>query len=647
MKITSPKIWLKLGLSGFAILALGQPNSSSVPARATDPAQVIQFLTKTISWYRQFALEQKLATESSEFTFMQENRRVADQVVQLAFEYARSQADLRAKQRSTQQAPQVADAPAEYQGLTLAQRKVESDIQQIEGEVNTFRERLAKAPPSKKSSVQSLVDETESELALLQARRDAIRSMIDFVNSSDTGKSKTDLRNQIEELARSVPAALSRSNGTNQRDSTPEPASTTTLPPIAKPEPSGIWGMATDLISLSGKKHTLDNQISATTDLQQTCKALERPLIDNLTALVRQGDVLANQADTSGPAQLSDQKRQLDALTAQFKQTAAGMLPLSKADVLLDIYRRTLGNWRLSVSDESRDEWRQLLLRVGGLAIMIAVVFALGQIWRKATIRYVHDVRRRYQFLLMRRIILWIAILVIIVLTFVTQLGSVATFAGLITAGVAVALQNVIVSIVGYFFLIGKYGIRVGDRVQISGVDGEVVDIGLVRLHLMELGGAGESQPTGRVVAFSNSIVFQPTAGLFKHIPGTSFDWHQLKLTLAPETDYHAARDRITKAVDAVMSKYRDHIETQRQLMEQHLNSIAGADLKPKIRLQYTASGIEVSVRYPVDMENAGEMDDQLMRELIAAVGKEPILKLVSTEMPVTSAQQMSTPGEP
>src|ERR1700756_4189037 len=122
----------------------------------------------------------------------------------------------------------------------------------------------------------------------------------------------------------------------------------------------------------------------------------------------------------------------------------------------------------------------------------------------------------------MRKIAIWCGLALVLIFAFVTEIGAVATFAGLITAGVAVALQNVIVSIVAYFFLIGKYGIRVGDRVQIGEGTGEVVDIGLVRMHIMELGGPNNAQPTGRVVAFSNSIVFQP-AGVFKQIPGTNF----------------------------------------------------------------------------------------------------------------------------
>ena len=239
----------------------------------------------------------------------------------------------------------------------------------------------------------------------------------------------------------------------------------------------------------------------------------------------------------------------------------------------------------------------------------------------------------------MRRIVIWAAVVIIVILAFATELGSVFTFAGLITAGIAVAMQNVITSIVGYFFLIGKYGLRVGDRVTISGVTGEVVEIGLVRIHVMELAGPNDAQPSGRIVAFSNSIVFQPTAGIFKQIPGTNFVWHELKLTLASETDYHVARDRITKAVDEALGHYRDNIATQRRLVEQSLTSVSAGELQAKVRLHYTASGIEATVRYPVELEKAADVDDHLMRELLAAVDQEPKLKLISAEMPTAKVR--------
>jgi small-conductance mechanosensitive channel len=307
-------------------------------------------------------------------------------------------------------------------------------------------------------------------------------------------------------------------------------------------------------------------------------------------------------------------------------------------DILLGICETTLKSWHDSVRDQERDDFRQLLLRLSTLAVMIAVVFGLGEIWRRATLRYVRDTRRRYQFLLIRRIVIWITVAIIVVLTFASQLGSVFTFAGLITAGIAVAMQNVITSMVGYFFLIGKYGLRVGDRVQIAGVTGEVVEIGLVRIHLMELGGPADSQPTGRIVAFSNSVVFQAGPGIFKQIPGTSFVWHELKLMLASETDYHQAKERIMQAVDSALGNYREIIAAQRRQVEINLSPVSAGELEPKVRLHYTASGIEAVVLFPVEIGKAAEADDRLMRELFAALDREPRMKLISAEIPAAKA---------
>jgi len=613
-------------LCGWAAAQANPATTSPAPV-SQDPAKIIDFLSDTISWYRELAAEQKLASEPSDVTFIQENRRVADQVVQQAFEYARNQAQLQARQPVQQAQVTHSEEANQYQRLSLAVQKLETQIQSTQGELQSTRQKLASAVGARQRVLQSQSDELQSEIALLQARHDAVQSMAEFAASSSTGGKGASLRTQIEELARSVPEAINPSE--NQKS-----VSQSTNGGM-RSQPSGIWGLASDLISLSGKRHSLEDELASTEELRKKARELRSPLVSNLRNLIGQGDQLFAAADNANSSQLQEQKQQLDALTTRFRQNSAALVPLGKFNILLGIYETTLKNWRETIRDESHDELRQLTLRLGVLLFLIATVFGIGELWRRTTFRYVHDVRRRYQFLLLRRVVMWTAIVLIIVLAFATQLGSAVTFAGLLTAGVAVALQNVIVSIVGYFFLIGKYGVRVGDRVQISGVTGEVVDIGLVRLHLMELGGPNESQPSGRVVAFSNSIVFQPTAGVFKQIPGTNFVWHELKLTLAAETDYHAARERIAKAVDKALEGYRENVDLQRRLMERNLTSIAVADLAPKIRLHYTASGIEATVRFPVDLAKASEMDDHVMRELLSATEREPKLKLVSAEMPV------------
>jgi len=120
---------------------------------------------------------------------------------------------------------------------------------------------------------------------------------------------------------------------------------------------------------------------------------------------------------------------------------------------------------------------------------------------------YAHDANRRRMFLVVQRILIWLAIVLVIAFAFAPELSSLATFLGLLTAGVAVALQNVILAVVGYFLLVGKLGIRVGDRVRISGVTGDVIDVGLLQFQLREVDQDNE-QLTGNVATFSHSFVF-------------------------------------------------------------------------------------------------------------------------------------------
>lgn len=637
MRIGIRRSAFALFVAGLAAVGQGQTPATAAPANpvpAEDTGKIIQFLSSAVSWYRQRAAEQKLASEPSDLAFLQENSRVADQVVQQAFDYGRSVEQLERRQRAAQQ-PSQSQAPnsSQSQRLNQALQKVEQQIQDTQNELQTNREKLVRASPSKRRQLQSQVDELQSEVGLLNARHDALQTMAEFVSSSGTGN-RVGLRAQIEELARSVPPALSGVSAGNAVS-----AATSPTPAVAsKAQPTGIWGLSTDLIHLSGKVRSIEEELSITENLGKTADALRAPLMSDLQNLIRQGDQLFAAADTANSATLAQQTQQLDSLTAQFKQVTTTLLPLSKVEVLLGVYKATLNNWRDSVRDEEHDELRQLLFRLAILAVMIGMVFIVGEIWRRASLRYVHDVRRRYQFLLLRRIVIWVAVVIIVVLTFASQVGSAATFAGLITAGIAVAMQNVITSIVGYFFLIGKYGLRVGDRVQIAGVTGEVVDIGLVRIHLMELGGPADSQPSGRIVAFSNSIVFQSGPGIFKQIPGTNFIWHELKLTLASETDYHQAKDRITKAVDDALASYRDAIANQQRAVERSLTSVTAAELHPKIRLHYAATGIEVTIRYPVEIGKAAEIDDHIMRELMAALDRDPKMKLISAEIPTAKA---------
>jgi small-conductance mechanosensitive channel len=617
------------------------------PAANTQSADVLQFLNQTIDWYRGLAVEAQVAKEPSGVLVLNDDRATADQVVRLVFDHARAEADILAKQSASGPPGSQSGSTQQYQSLYQLATKLDSQIRDTQAELQARRQDIDRASGRKRQQLQSTISELQSELELAQVRRDAIRNILEFVVGAGTSNSgPTNLKAQIEALARTFPADLTGvSSSEAPTSSTNKPGvNVTATPTTAKSEPSGIWGLVSQVFAFSSDMSLLKSRMVRTDALAQAAKDRRAPLINDLKQLSQQGDQLANQADTADPKQLAEEKQALDNLTAQFKQISAASVPLSKMIVLLGLYKTNLTNWRNAIDSEYDSALKSLFIRLSILAVVLGFVIAMSELWRKTILRYVHEPRRRYQFLLLRRIVLYFVITIVIAFAFASEIGSLATFAGLITAGVAVALQNVILSVAGYFFLIGRFGIRVGDRVQIAGVYGEVVDIGLVRLHLLELGSGGADAPTGRVVAFSNSIVFQPN-GLFRPIPGTSFIWHEIAVTVSPEGDYNFVEKRLLQAVESVFADYRDEMEIQRRNMERILSSAPVGELRPHSRLRIIQSGLlEVVISYPVSLLRAAEIDDRLTRELIKEIEREPKLRLAATGTPSISIRTDLTP---
>ena len=566
-----------LASGGIVSRAQFENDASKRDANAAQPASpedIISFLNQTIVWSRQRTAEQQLVNEPSDALFLNDSRQVADQVVKLAFDYARARAQALASQ--TDNPASRSQATSQYQRLIDSANKADQQVKGLQQELDNFHQQLQTATGKKRATLLAIISETQGELELFQTRRDTLRSMLQFATgTASSGLGSGGLLSQVEELARTVPVASVENKEQTGSNATPN---NSTSPAVVasrerKEEPTGILALATDLFSLRRKLRALEDNLRQTDALSQSLKNLRAPLVAKVRELTQKGDDVAGQPDSQDPKVLAQEKKDLDALTAQFKQVSASLLPLGKQSILLDIYKRTTTNWLSAVDSQYKAELKGLLLRLAVLALVLGVVLGVSEVWKRATFRYIPDVRRRYQFLLIRRIVLWSLTAIIIATAFASELGAITTFAGLMTAGIAVALQNVILSIAGYFFLIGKYGVRVGDRVNIAGVTGDVVDIGLVRLQLMEITEGPAPLPTGRVVAFSNSVVFQANSGMFKQIPGTNFLWHEITLTLDSKGNYRQVEQRMMEAVNKVFAEYRDRMEVQRRSVERSLNS--------------------------------------------------------------------------
>jgi small-conductance mechanosensitive channel len=616
------------------IAALGMGCAAALAADSSPPAadsrvsvltaeQVIQILDDTVDWYRTLGTQQQNATQPSDLLILFANRQTADKVVALAFEIARANAELLSSEAA---AGQSTDASSS-QTLNHQRADLETQQKSIEDEMAARRRAVsAKADPALDATLQEL----QGELAMVAARKNLLDTMAAFVNESDPkGAGANALKSHIDAIAATIPGSGAPAVSSSSPPSVAAPPAGSAAPASASapggsaagPERTGIWDLATNVLRLRSKIKAIELVDKHTTALADTFQKTGAAPLKQLKAYSARSDALASQADHAASAALKALRGEFDTLAWLFKQTSAILIPLAEERVLLQQYRHNLGNWRDSTVRQYHEALAALGIRLGVLAGILGVVFVLGEVWRRAVLRFAHEPRRRYQLLLVRKIVMWAAIISIVGLSFVTEISTFATFAGLLTAGLAVAMQSVLVSVVGYFFLIGKYGIRVGDRIQIGTVVGEVIDLGLVRMHLMELNTQGPLGPTGRVVAFANLIVFQASGGLFKQIPGVNISWHEMTLTLPVVKDYSALKERLLTAVNAVTSRYREEFSRQTQEIQRSTAVVAVSDGSPQVQMHLADGHMQALIRYPVNLAHAAEIDEQVSEAVLGVLG--------------------------
>jgi small-conductance mechanosensitive channel len=427
------------------------------------------------------------------------------------------------------------------------------------------------------------------------------------------------LQEEIDDLKKTVPTLFAEAPG---KEAVPAPSS----PPPNSSEESGLISQASMALSRSGDMRAINQLIDGASTVSELGRQVQSPLRTRLRATIEQGRDLANRPAPQDPASMEATRQKIISLTTQFKQISAATIPLAQEIILLDESQASLRQWEDSAHREYLQILRSFLVHVAILLMGIGVVVAISEFWRRATFRYVHEARMRHQLLLSRHIITGLLLAIVLALGLVSEFSSLATFAGFVAAGIAVALQTLLLSVAGYFFLIGRHGVMVGDRISVSGVTGDVIYVGLVRLYLTELAGAGsDMHPTGRVVVISNSVLFMGTP-LLKQIPGTAYAWHEVVVKLERDSDYSLAERKLLEAVNSVYSLYRESIEEQHQSLK-GLMTVSPVVPTPQARLQLVEKGLDLVVRYPVVLNRETEIDNQMARKVVEVIHNDPELK--------------------
>ena len=605
-------------------------SSSNLPPIQLDANAVLHHLNEVISWYRQSTTGIRDVGLPSDAIYQDNAKALAAQAVQLAFQSARAVSPLVSGQKNATEG-QDTGGSTQRQKLEQLRAKTTSQIDQWQSQIENLNTKIRKAPPSKRTSLLAQRDGLQGQLDLQKSLLDSVQKMAAFVENN--GEASGGLEGDINRLAQTIPEVLSRPNAekTASAQNKVDAAKSPSRPSLANS--GGLIGDATTLYDYMSAVHEIQTVIKETNPTRDAAEQLRNPLRDALRAAIQQSQQLANQ-NAVDAQQLLAQRQQLQDINERFKQLSSALVPLSQEEIVLNNSRMNLEQWRESIARESTYVFRAVLLRVLAILVALGLVLVLSEVWRRVTFRYIGDPRRRRQFLVMRRVIIGFLVCIVLTFGFVSQFNSLATFAGFITAGIAVGLQAVLLSIAAYFFIIGRYGIRVGDRISVAGITGDVVDIGLVRMYVMELAGTGlDFYPTGRIVAFSNSVLFQTGTPLFRQIPGTEYTWHEVVVTITPSGNHKAAEEKLMGLVEDVYSKYRAEIERQHAAIERRVDIQVDMP-RPEARLQFADAGLELLVRYPVELRSAPDTDEEMTRRVLDLIATDETLKTAVSGTP-------------
>lgn len=169
--------------------------------------------------------------------------------------------------------------------------------------------------------------------------------------------------------------------------------------------------------------------------------------------------------------------------------------------------------------------------------ILIIIVIGVQRLIKRFLISKIEDIRVRYQW---QKISLYFSVFIIIVFLiniWLNIFGSVATFLGLISAGIAIALKDPLVNMVAWFFILIRQPFKVGDRIQIGDNSGDVIDIRLFQFSLNEIGNwVDADQSTGRIIHIPNGFVFtEPQAN---YTAGFQYIWSEIPVLVTFESDW-------------------------------------------------------------------------------------------------------------
>lgn len=268
--------------------------------------------------------------------------------------------------------------------------------------------------------------------------------------------------------------------------------------------------------------------------------------------------------------------------------------------------------------------------------LVVIVVIVLVRTTQRLMGRYIESSERRYR---LRKLITFAGYIVAIFLLSIVysdKLAGLTVFFGVAGAGVAFALQEVIASVAGWVALSFGRFYNVGDRVQLGGIKGDVIDIGMLRTTLMECGGwINGDQYNGRVVRVANSFIFKEP--VYNYSSDFPFLWDEITIAIRYGSNYEKTREEFQRIIDDITGEHAQRLKGQwRNMTDKYM--LEDARLEPMVTLSMKESSVEFALRYVVDYKQRRSTKDKISTRVLQAIDDaEGEISLSASSIEVTS----------
>jgi len=556
----------------------------------------------------------QMPTSADEFPLAQEALRLGDREMDLAF--ATGVADAR-------EHPIVLSAEAKQIQTRL--QNAEKALDRDKARVDELTAALAKASGAKKDSLDNQLQQANVQVELDQDEVDNAKQEL-----SDAGG---EAQGRIEELVKEHEAASKIADTTSVNTSTP-------------PDLHGMIHHYVRWSELHNKKKKMlqAKQDAETAAASFTAKrAALQSSINTKSQTVREKPQSASAgASGSGSTPPVDEKpasssseSSTDVVSATRHRSFA-VKALTNVDERIEDQTRLAETYRKWIEVVNAQEGAVIHRGLRGAAIIVGILLMgiFFDTWSKSLLGKLKlDARQAETLHAVISTALQIIALAFILLVIFGPPGQLGTFLGLAGAGLTVALKDFIVAFFGWFVLMGKNGIRLGDWVEINGVTGEVAELGMFHTVLLETGNWTDSgHPTGRRVTFTNNFAIE--GHYFNFSTSGQWLWDELTLVVDSSQSPYPIVDAIQKTVLEATKESAGEAEKEWKNAAQSRN-VGALSAAPAINLKPIVGGVEIAVRYITRANERYAMRSKLYQAAVSLISKKGDQETVSvTEKP-------------